>query len=282
VPVGRGPIIGPRKGEWKCPEYTWWSPIVRVLDDGLPRELIQRECVFELLSGRVLSHTDGTRVLVEVLDYHGHVEPRRLPLVVEFTSQGRRMFASAFRHDTPAGRELFDVLTRRTGDAPEIGPLVGTSIVLEEWEMFLPSDPAMPFPDPRAPFPDTPSSCGRDAGTPHASVPILCDTPLVNAGRNVFEGWAVFHTRFNYPGGRRTLRCEAVCDYFGLRIDGEFIAEAGPRDGTWDGTRDIPREYPLDLPPGEHEIESRVRDWRGAGGLVGPVYIYQDFAERVF
>lgn len=277
VPVGRGPIIGPRKGEWKCPEYTWWSPIVRVLDDSLPRELIQRESVFELLSGRVLSHAEGTRVLVEVLDYHGHVEPRRLPLVVEFTSQGRRMFASAFRHDTPAGRELFDVLTRRTGDAPEIGKLVGTSVVLDQWQMFLPSDPAAPFPDPRAPLPvSTVSSSLRPL------VPLLSDTPLVNAGRNVFEGWAIFRTRFDYPGGKRTLRCEAVCDYFALRIDDEFIAEAGPRDGTWDGTRDIPREYPLELPPGEHEIEFRVRDWRGAGGMVGPVYIYADFAERIF
>lgn len=255
IPPVAGPIIGPRKGEWKHIDHTWWSPIVKVLDPTLPVDLIERECVFDLLSGRVLTHAEGTRVLVELWDVHSGTL-RRHPLVVEFSSNGQRRVVSAFRHDTPAGRELWAALVARTGPAPEIGPLVGTSIVLEDWELSL------------------------DEGNAWAQV--KCDTPLVNHGRNVFEGRATFRTRFDYPGGRMTLRCEAVGDYFELLIDGVRLAEAGPKDGTWDGTRDVPREYPIDLPAGVHDMVFHVRDWRGAGGMVGPVFLARDLSERIF
>jgi hypothetical protein len=254
VPEPLGPIIGPRKGEWKCPEYTWWSPIVRVLDETLPVELIERECAFDLLSGRVLDKVEGTRVLVEVVDVHGQT-PRRLPVVIEFTSEGRRRVVSAFRHDTPAGKELWRVLAARHGPAPEIGPLAGTALMLEDWDM---------------------SVDGRQWQA------VKCDTPLVNRGRNMFEGYATFRARFTYSGSDSILRCEAVGDYYEIFIDGEFLGEAGPRVGTWDGTRDVPRNFNISLAPGEHEIMMRVRDWRGAGGMVGPVYFARDLDERVF
>lgn len=254
VPEPAGPIIGPRKGEWKCPEYTWWSPIVQVLDDSLPAELIERESAFDLLSGRVLDKVEGTRILVEVVDVHG-ARPRRLPVVVEFQTEGQRRVISAFRHDTPAGRELWDVLMSRSGDAPEIGPLTGTSIVVEDWEMTT------------------------DGVT---WWPIKCDTPLVNHGRNMFEGYAFFRATFEYPGGESTLRCEAVGDAYEVFIDGAFIGEAGPRVATWDGTRDVPREFAVWLEPGRHDLFMRVRDWRGAGGMVGPVFFAKDLEERIF
>ncbi len=257
IPDANGPIIGPRKGEWKCREYTWWSPIVKVLDPGLPADLIERECVFDLLSGRVLDRCEGTRALVEVLDVHDRQpgEARRLPLVIEFKTQGQRRIVSAFRHDTAAGRELWEMLCRRQGDAPEIGPLVGTSIVLADWEMSL------------------------DERT---WTPVKCDTPLVNGGKNVFEGWATFRTRFDYPGGQRVLRCEAVGDYYEILIDGVPMGEAGNRTGTWDGTRDVPRNFEVDLSRGTHELVVHVRDWRAAGGMVGPVYLATDLDERIF
>ncbi len=254
IPEPVEPIIGPRKGQWKCPEYTWWSPVVNVLDPSLPAKLIEDECVFDLMTGRVLDRCEGTRVLVEVVDTCSPAR-RRLPLVIEFCSEGRRRVVSAFRHDTPAGRELWAILQARTGEAPEIGPVVGTSIVLEDWEMSLD---------------------GREW------IAVKCDTPLVNRGRNVFEGWATFRTRFEYPGGRRVLRCEAVGDYYEIFLDGRRFAEAGPREGTWDGTRDIPRNFDVDLPAGYHEIVFRVRDWRGGGGMVGPVYLATDLNERTF
>lgn len=254
VPEAMGPIIGPRKGEWKCPEFTWWSPIVQVLDESLPAKLIEEECVFDLLSGRVLDKAEGTRVLVEVVDVHG-ATVRRLPLVIEFMTEGKRRVVSAFRHDTLVGQELWRVLAARTGDAPEIGPLVGTSTVLEDWEM---------------------STDGAQWQ------PIKCDTPLVNGGRNMFEGYALFRARFEYPGGDSILRCEAVGDAYEIYIDGGFVGEAGPRVATWDGTRDIPRNFNVSLQPGTHDILMRVRDWRAAGGMVGPVYFARDLDERIF
>ena len=254
VPPLSDVVIGPRKGEWKCPEHTWWSPIIKVLDANLPEHLIQSQAPFQLLSGRVLACCHGARMLVELWDVHSGKTVRH-PLVIEFTSEGRRQVVSAFRHDTEPGRALLEVFDARTGSAPEIGPLHGSSIVLEDWEM------------------------SRDGESWSA---VKCDTPLVNEGRNVFEGWATFRAVFDYPGGGRTLRCEAVGDYYQVSIDDVVIGEAGNRDGTWDGTRDIPREFLVQLAPGTHEIVFRVRDWRAAGGMVGPVYLAEDVNERVF
>jgi hypothetical protein len=73
--------------------------------------------------------------------------------------------------------------------------------------------------------------------------PVKCDTPLVNRGANIFEGWATFRTGLLYPGGRRILHCEAVGDYYEIRIDGQGFAEVGPREACWDSTRDIPRDF---------------------------------------
>lgn len=254
VPPVRGTIVGPRKGGWKCPNHWWFSTILRFHDHTLPRELIERELYFELLSGRVLSHAQGTRVLLELDALTGNKRELH-PLIIEFTTQGQRRVVSAFRSDTPAGRQLADILASRTGDAPEIGPLVGTSILLEDWQMSVDGE---------------------------RWIDVKADTALVNGGRNIFEGWARFRTTFDYPGGPRTLRCETVGDYFECLIDGVFVGEAGPRNATWDGTRDVPREFAVDLSPGRHEIEFFVRDWRGGGGMIGPVFFAGDLTERVY
>lgn len=254
IPELSGAVIGPRKGEWKCRENVFYSPVVRVLDEDLPADLIRREFMFELLSGRVLENCDGTRVLIELLDVHAPT-PVHWPLVIEFCTQGERRIVSALRHDTPAGRELWRVLQSRRGPAPEIGPLVGTSIVLDEWQMKVPGG---------------------------EWINVRCDTPLVNGGRNVIEGWATFRSGWAHPGGIWMLHCTSVGDYFELFIDGRRIGTAGPRDGTWSGTRDIPRTFDLDLSLGYHSIEFHVRDWRGAGGMVGPVYLATDLNERIF
>lgn len=258
-PPLRSAVIGPRKGQWKCPTSTWWSPIVRVLDAGLPADLIAAEAPFDLLTGRVLSHCEGTRILIEQWDLHGG-SLRRHPLVIEFRTDGQWRIVSALRHDTPVGRELWSVLESRQGDPrlappPEVGPLTGTSIVLSDWRMSL----------------DT-----------REWIEVKCDTPLVNDGANIFEGWATFRTRFEHPGGSCTLRCEDVGDYYEIDLDGHPLGSAGPRAGTWDGTRDIPRDFALELARGSHALEFRVRDWRAGGGMVGPVFLAADLSERIF
>lgn len=250
-------IIGPRKGQWKCPNHWWFSSHIRFRDTAIPeslRELIRREAHFDLMSGRVLDNTQGTRVLVdliaETLDkcvIH--------PLVIEFTSEGRRQIVSAFRTDTDVGRRVMAGLEARNSSPPEIGALAGNSIVMENWKMSVDGE---------------------------KWIDVKCDTALVNGGRNIFEGWATFRTRFDYPGGEMTLRCETVGDYYECFIDGMPFAQEGPRDGTWYGTRDLPHDYPLSLAAGPHDIEFRVRDWRGGGGMIGPVYIAKDLNERVF
>jgi hypothetical protein len=254
IPDYAGSIIGPRKGEWKCPEVQWWSPVIECSDPRLPADLIQAECAFGLLSGRVVANFAGTTVLVEMVDYHSGA-PVRHPVVITFTSQGRRRVVSAFRHDTAVGRRLWTLLQATPWDAPEIGPLIGDSIVLAEWELSLD---------------------GKNW------LPVTCDTPLVNHGRNVFEGCGVFRTCFDYPGGARILRCESVADWYEIAIDGVVIAEAGNRTGTWDGTRYVPRSFPVELSPGKHEMVVRVRDWTAAGCMVGPVYFATDLSQRIF
>ncbi|MCB9854527.1 MAG: hypothetical protein H6818_02485 [Phycisphaerales bacterium] len=257
MPPLSGTIIGPRKGQWKCPNHWWFSSNIRIHDPAITepiRELIRREAHFDLMSGRVLDNTHGTRVLVDLI---AETMDKCVihPLVIEFATQGQRRIVSAFRTDTDAGRRLMAALESRESDPPEIGALVGNSIVLDHWQMSVDGE---------------------------AWIDVKCDTALVNEGRNIFEGWATFRTQFDYPGGEMTLRCETVGDYFECLIDGKSFAEAGPRDGTWDGTRDVPHDYPLSLAPGSHSIEFRVRDWRGGGGMIGPVYIARDLSERIF
>ncbi len=248
------PVIGPRKGQWKCPEHTWWSPVVNVLTLDLPADLIERECVFDLLSGRVLERCEGTRVLVEVVDLH---DGRNIshPLVIEFETQGQYRLVSAFRHDTPAGRELSQILSQRAGPAPEIGPLIGDALVLEDWELSF------------------------DGNT---WFPVKCDTQLVNRGRNVFEGRAMFRTKLRYPGGTMTLRCEAVADYYEMHLDGAKFAEAGNPTGTWDSGRFTPIDFDFTFPQGTYEILVKVRDWTASGAMVGPVYLAKDLTQRIF
>ncbi|MBI5866513.1 MAG: hypothetical protein HZB38_18750 [Planctomycetes bacterium] len=272
-----GSVLGPRKGAWKCSNHPYWSPNLCVLDASLPAELIFREALFELLSGRVLTHAAGTRVLVELINVHSGAM-RHLPLIIEFRSAGRWHIVSAFRHGSSAGRELWHALRARIDrpdipPPPEIGPLVGHSIVLRDWEMrhdhnLWEVHSASPAFDPDA----------RDGQWTQ----ICCDSPLVNGGRNIFEGWATFRTRFEAPAGRRILRCESVADYYELYLDGRFLGSAGPKHGTWDGGHDMPRDFELELDAGYHELVIRARDWRATGGMVGPVYLATDLNERIF
>ncbi len=273
-------VIGPRPGVWKCPENTWWSPIVATLDESLPRRLIEQHACFDLLSGRVLSHAAGTRTLVELVDLHNG-EVQRHPLVIEFLAAGMWCIVSAFRHDTPAGRELWHALTapalhwNEHGAAlhgarvppPVIDSPRSTSDVLHHWRMRM--------------LPGAPSRPPQPASDASGWIDVRSDTPLMNAGRTMFEGWAEFQTTLDWEGGPAVLRCHTVGDYFEAFLDGRSLGEFGPRGGTWDGTRDIPRDIPLEPAPGAHTLTLHVRDWRAGGGIVGPIFLARSLDERI-
>jgi len=251
-------LAGPRKGSWRCPTYTFWSPTFWIRPGLLPagwEQCVEELLLLDLLSGRVLEAARSSRPLVEVFDTHmveGQVVRR--PLLLE-TRVGRgRLLVSALRSDRPAGIALHRRLLSSGGrDLPpgfESGAgLAGDSLFPGKWKISL--DGA-------------------------SWQPVQCGTPLENNGRNVFEGEARFEGSFVVPeswhGEEVILRCEAVGDSFTLFIDGAERGRAGPETGTWDGTRDIPREFPLRLDAGRHTLAFLVRDWRGGGGLVGPVY----------
>jgi hypothetical protein len=253
---------GPRKGSFKCPNFTWWSPVVALLDpsvaEGASGELIEELAVFDLLSGRVLASAARLQTLVEVRD--AHMEPgkvNRHPLVAAARVGKGRLVVSALRHGTPAGTWLLGHLARvlERIDPPLLAASArnvfapADSIVLEDWEMSLD---------------------GR------SWTDVKCDTALANAGKNVYEGWALFRTSFEIPdrwrGREAALRCETVGDAYVVAVDGREIGRAGNFTGVWDGTRDKPVEFPLSLEPGAHTISVKVRDWRGGGGMIGPVY----------
>lgn len=252
-------LAGPRKGSWRCPTYTFWSPTLWIRPGLLPgtvERLVEELLLFDLLSGRVLEPAPLAESLVEVWDTHmekGKVVRR--PLVLE-TGVGRgRLIVSALRPDRPAGIALHRLLASRdSGVRPEGrrtgSGLAGDSVFPGPWEMSLD---------------------GRSWKR------VQCDTALVNSGRNIFEGRARFRAPFVVPdawqGCELILRCEAVGDSFITAIDSREVGRAGDQAGTWDGTRDIPREFRVRLDAGPHTLSFDVRDWRGGGGLVGPVLL---------
>jgi hypothetical protein len=256
-------VAGPRAGSWKCPAFTWWSPVIRFDGGVLPEEFVEDLIVHDLLSGRVLAPDDGLETLLEVCDVHMEGDRvARHPLVAVTRGGGGAvaphrppgtLCISALRHDTPAGRYLLHRLAARVGGmrpgrSVDFSP--SDSLFFREWEMSL------------------------DGG---ARVAVKCDTPLVNDGKTIYEGWASFRTSFEIPerwrGCDLFLRCESVADAFLLFIDDRKIGGGGNPDATWDGTRDLPREFSLRLDVGAHEIRIDARDWRGGGGMIGPVYL---------
>jgi|GEM_PF-1738020 len=253
-------LAGPRRLSWRAPAFTWWSPVIWG-ESGVPVEgFVEDLILHDLLSGRVLAPSSHTRSLLEVWDTH--MVPDRVvrhPLVAA-TRLGRgKLVISALRHDRPAGRyllrRLLDVVADGAIELPAFeAHLSSDSVFAQRWEMRRKS-----------------SHDRTDA------VKVVCDTPLVNAGRNVFEGWARFRARLVIPETwhekEAILCCEAVGDAFIVTIGGREIGRSGNITGTWDGTRDRAQAFPVRLAPGEHEIAFDVRDWRGGGGLVGPVYL---------
>jgi len=246
--------VKPRQGGWRCPTYVWWSPapwfapgLLTPEVEAMAAELI----IHDLLSGRVLEPAAGALPLIEVLDLHTAAgQTIRRPLVLAFRDeQGRPQLVSALRADLPAGSFLHAQLAAAAArlDLPRltVPPPRYDGLLLEDWEMRAPPESA-----PRR---------------------VRAGDPLH------FEGFAEFSARFELPaawaGRALILRCEGAGDGYRLFVDGSQAAEAGNLTGTWDGCRDRPQEHALRLGAGAHALRFLVKDWRGGGGMVGPIWL---------
>ncbi len=243
-----------RANSWRCPNFTWWSPVLWLAEGMAPAAMVEDLITLDLLSSRVLAPAAGARSLLEVWDMH--MEPGRVirhPLVIATRLGKGKLIVSALRHDTPAGHYLLHLLARHleSADPPRLEEFVpADSILPGAWEVGESKDAKISFP--------------RNA------------RKVTFGERIVYEGWKSFRARFDVPEAWHeeevVLRCEAVGDAFVVFVDDHKIAEAGNLTGTWNGTRDRPREFPLRLTAGGHTIRIDARDWRGNGGMVGPVW----------
>lgn len=280
---------GPVAGGWRAPEFVHWSfiphlpphplwsapkargpftPDVRFEWSDLRRalrgetialRLVEDLLPFDLLSGRVLAWERGAGTpVLEILDLHGKPgEARRLPVVLEARVGDGRLLVTALEHeDTPGGRWLLaefarQLLRKEFDAAPLYRPGFVPTVML-----------------------DGPWTMERTRRV------VRTGTPRRNGGANVFEGWETFTGEVSVPGafagGRVYLRAEAVGDAFEILVDGERLVFAGDEHGVLDGQRDVPRTFEVTgrvVPGRRHRVAFRIRDWRGGGGLVGPVYI---------
>ncbi len=254
----------PRAGSWRCPNFTWWSPVLWFDKGVLPEAMVEDLITSDLLSSRVLTPAAGAESLLEVWDTH--MEPGRVvrhPLVIATRLGKGRLVVFALRHDTPAGDYLLHLLTGHleSADPPRVDAFVpADSIMLDEWEMGEPDGARFSFPE--------------------------AVRTVTFGERIVYEGWRSFRARFEVPEAWHeqevVLRCEAVGDAYVVFIDDAEIATAGNMTGTWNGTRDQPRNFPLRLTAGGHTIRIDARDWRANGGMVGPVWLTRTTASTVY
>ncbi|MBC8329442.1 MAG: hypothetical protein H8E31_11925 [Planctomycetes bacterium] len=179
------------------------------------------------------------------------------PLVLAARVGRGRLLVSSLRPDTAAGRYLHATLARRL--------LAENSVELPTIELALP---------PPSYFLDGPWQMdGRSFRT---------GTLLANQGANATWGPRVCRGRFGPTGlapGPATLHATAVADGWELYADGALLHRHGNPGRTWDAGRDVPAVVPL---PAELmaraedcgvELEWRVHDHRGAGVLIGPIWV---------
>lgn len=252
-------------GSWQTPEHLFWSPVPRwrswLQQEAALTTLAEQELFFALLSGRSLKPSADDFGLLWLENHHDRgSEPQRIPLVLAGRVGRGILVVTALRMDTAHGirfhQLLMEACLKQRARFPEF-PLPETvpSFFLNgPWEL-------------------------RGKTVLNGFQTVKTGTPLCNAGRNVFQGWAEFRGRFTVPAnwpGPSLLRAEAIGDGWELWIDGQRVTEHGNLSGTWDAGRDQPAEFLLNshLVPGlEQEWRIRTKDHRGAGGLVGPLFL---------
>jgi hypothetical protein len=259
-----------RRGSWRCPEHTFWSPVASydaLLADAQLASVLEEDLFEELLAGRALvpPPADQGRVLAAARDVHDRSGVERLqPFVIAARLGAGRLIVSALRSDNPAGRSLhrrlFELLLADEG--PWLDGLAPLELV----------------PPPRTQFLDGPWDL-RGTGVRDGRQLVSPGTLLANRGANALQGWAEAEADFTLPAdwsGPVRLRAEAVGDGFELWLDGELVHVHGRPGCTWDAGRDVPATVDLGarLAPGRRvRWRIRTRDHRGAGALIGPLYL---------
>ncbi len=263
-------LAGPRAGSWRAPEWTFWSAAVELRGGARDRplaSLLRREALLDLLSGRRLVPHPGMESWVGIADLHDAPTPRPPAALVLVGRVGRgRLMVSSLRPDTPAGRRAHQLLAHRLLRTPAsalsralLPPPPRSFHLSGPWELSGPTVRG-----------------GRTL--------VRVGTPLANQGANLFQGEALLRAHFTLPAdwtGPVLLHATAIADGWQLdtRCRGSgvsFHARFGNLDGTWDSGRDIPRTLDLSgriLPGVQARWQLRVQDHRGAGTLVGPLYL---------
>jgi hypothetical protein len=93
------------------------------------------------------------------------------------------------------------------------------------------------------------------------------------------QGWVSAEADFTLPldwQGPVIFRAEGVGDGFELYLDDESVLQHGRLGYTWDAGRDVPATVDLSkwvLPGQSIRWRIRTKDHRGAGVLIGPLYL---------
>ena len=243
-------------------EHLHWSPVPVLApflrgDRAFGRVL--EADYHDLLSGFALAREAGLPVLV-VEDHHDQGGfPRRVPLILAGRVGAGRLLVSSLRPDEETGSDLHARILAALPEAQELPPLA------------LETGPAS-F------FLDGPWEL-RGPGVRGGRALVRPGSLAANAGANAFFGRAEARARIRLPGawsGPVLLRAEALGDGWRLFLDGVEVHVHGRPGCTWDAGRDNPATVDLGarFAPGEtREFCFEVHDHRGAGALVGPLYL---------
>ncbi|KAA3605683.1 MAG: hypothetical protein DWQ01_18805 [Planctomycetota bacterium] len=264
-----------QRGSWRCPEHLFWSPVPYFHPDCQDPDLLavlQEELFFGLLKGRVLQPHPQFKVLIGVHDLHdagagaggeGANRGAPLPMVQAARVGGSLVVVSALQSESDLSRWFHRRLLAL------VEAMAGT---LPQAELFTPV-PSI-FLD--GPWKLQPQQKGWPA------TEFFCGSPAETGGRNLLQGFAEIHGRFRLPdswAGPTWLRAEAVGDGWELWLDDHLVHRHGNLHQTWDAGRDLPAQVDLTrwLHPGrEQRWKFRVKDHRGAGVLIGPLYLCAD------